>query len=625
MYVKLTIGDDSQLKKKVLRYFLSALLLLAIYIPLYATSGDSFHYKLQNFKLNQLKDDGNKVIITFKKKPTVNQYKVFKNEKVTQMKSSPIITASLSVNQIESLAKNSDVVSIEKDQKVSISIPISSSKKVKTKNVQSMSQLQDWGIDKIKAPFAWNSGYTGKGIKVAVIDTGVGPHEDLLTSGGVSFVPYTSSYADDNGHGTHVAGIISAENNSLGTVGVAPDADIYAVKALDRNGSGDMSNVIKGLDWAITNKMDIVNLSLGSTAGSIALKSICDKAYNSGILLVAAAGNNGFKGGSDNVLYPGKYSSLITVSAIDSSNQHPYFSSYGSSVDVSAPGVDIRSLYLNNKYEKLSGTSMATPYATGVLALLKQANPLSSVTQITSLLTSKTFDLGANGFDNYFGFGLVQAPVNTKSSNTFLTIDRSNYLKNEEIKIKATVTGSSNLGVSNAQVVFKLTKPDNITTSVNLLTNNLGEAILSIGGNNTLSTDQLGSYSITVSSSGANISPSQASASFTVLAQDARIMKATSYTTSSVYSIGANVNIYTKVTDSNNLPIENASLKYSITTPSGKLFANISTTTRSNGINYIIYNNYIGNMSEIGIYRVNVSITHSNYDSITSNTTFEVK
>ncbi|PNB71522.1 peptidase S8/S53 subtilisin kexin sedolisin, partial [Pseudomonas sp. FW305-BF6] len=82
-------------------------------------------------------------------------------------------------------------------------------------------------------------------------------------------------------------------------------------------------------------------------------------AYNNGILLVAAAGNNGFKGGTDNVLYPGKYSSLITVSAIDNSNQHPYFSSYGPSVDVSAPGVDVRSLYLNNNYEKLSGTSMA--------------------------------------------------------------------------------------------------------------------------------------------------------------------------------------------------------------------------------------------------------------------------
>ncbi|WP_265416743.1 S8 family serine peptidase [Alkalihalobacillus deserti] len=142
-------------------------------------------------------------------------------------------------------------------------------------------------MTRTEAPKAWESGYTGKGVKVAVVDTGVAKHEDLIITGGISFPSYTSSFFDDNGHGTHVAGIIGARNNNYGTVGIAYESSIYAVKVLDQN------DVIAGIDWSITNKMDIVNLSLGTISHSSTLKQVVDKAYSQGVLVVAAVGNNG--------------------------------------------------------------------------------------------------------------------------------------------------------------------------------------------------------------------------------------------------------------------------------------------------------------------------------------------
>src|SRR5690606_23110403 len=125
-------------------------------------------------------------------------------------------------------------------------------------------QLAGWALPMIQSGLAADSPYTGKGVRIGIIDSGISSHPDLRISGGVSIVNYTESYHDDNGHGTHVAGIIGALDNTIGIKGVAPEADLFAIKVFSHDNTGSLIDVIRGIDWAITNKMDIINLSLGT-------------------------------------------------------------------------------------------------------------------------------------------------------------------------------------------------------------------------------------------------------------------------------------------------------------------------------------------------------------------------
>jgi minor extracellular protease Epr len=332
-----------------------------------------------------------------------------KGKTVKELDNVHSITTSLTDSEINDLKKDPNVRSVEEDTKLFA--------------IQD-TETTDWGITDVGAQNSWSSDYTGADIKIAVIDTGVDTdHPDFAAttgaaaaiSGGVSEVDYTTSFEDDNGHGTHVAGIIGARQNGTGIVGIAPESSIYAVKALGKDGSGYTSDIIAGIDWAIGQGVDIISMSLGSSTGSTALQNACDTANNDGILVVAAAGNNGSKTttvkSKDTITYPAKYASVIAVGAVDSSNNRAYFSSTGSELDVVAPGVNI----LSDKYTggtiKMSGTSMATPFVAGDLALLKQANPNYTSTQLRALLESTCKDLSPTGTDSLYGHGLIQAPV----------------------------------------------------------------------------------------------------------------------------------------------------------------------------------------------------------------------
>lgn len=310
--------------------------------------------------------------------------------------------------------------------------------------------FSNWGVSDVNAPASWQSGFTGKGVKVAVIDTGAATHSDLSITGGTNVISgaTTTSFSDDNGHGTHVAGIIGAKGINGGVKGVAPDASIYAVKALDSSGSGYTSDIISGIDWAIENKMDIVSMSLGSSQSDTSLQNAVDTAYNSGILVVAAAGNDGNADGTGtNVEYPANYSSVIAVGAVDSTNTRAYFSSTGSKVEVSAPGVNITSTYLNGSYAQMSGTSMATPFVAGDLALLKQKYPSYTNVQLRNLLDSNIVDLGVSGRDSYYGFGLIQAPGNTTvitaPSKPVASIPSGSYTSSQVIGLSDATQGVS--------------------------------------------------------------------------------------------------------------------------------------------------------------------------------------
>ncbi|WP_245308198.1 S8 family serine peptidase [Halalkalibacter urbisdiaboli] len=399
-----------------------------------------------------------RVIVLFKENANKTLVSQAKGKIHREYKHVPALAITVPAAAIQGLKKNPNVIAVEPDQVVNVK-----------------GQTEDWGIPRTNAPSAWSSNFTGQGVKIAVVDTGIAKHDDLIIAGGAAFTSYTTSYHDDNGHGTHVAGIIGARNNSIGTVGIAPESSIYAVKALDNNGSGYLSDIVAGIDWSINNKMDIINLSLGTTSHSSTLQQIVDKAYSQNILVVAAAGNNGASDGSgDTVNYPARYESVIAVSATDSKDQRASFSATGSTVEVAAPGVNILSTYLNNQYGQMSGTSMATPYVAGNLALLKQANSTLSATDLRLKLQEGVVDLGSSGKDNWFGYGLIQAPtqgqeetsqetviveepVQILGTATKVTTDQTSYVAGQTVNITVNVKDLDGSVLSGAEVTVAIT------------------------------------------------------------------------------------------------------------------------------------------------------------------------
>ncbi|WP_221567012.1 S8 family serine peptidase [Alkalihalobacillus sp. TS-13] len=272
-------------------------------------------------------------------------------------------------------------------------------------------QTIGWGFDEIVNNLSDPFENAGNGVKIAILDSGVDTdHPDLRIAGGVSFVKSEPSYEDKNGHGTHVTGIVGAQNNEIGILGVAPKADIYAVKVLNQYGNGSQSEVIAGIQWAIDNDMDIINLSLTSPVGSTALQSILKVAKDKGIFVVSASGNSEEHPSGEHVQYPARYPETIAVGSIKENRSLSTFTMYGPSLDLIAPGENIMSTYLNGKYEESSGTSMATPFVTGTIALYKEFYPDATYEDIQSLLYLYAWDFWPKGKDDKFGYGLVQTP-----------------------------------------------------------------------------------------------------------------------------------------------------------------------------------------------------------------------
>jgi len=239
---------------------------------------------------------------------------------------------------------------------------------------------KQWHMKAMGAPAGWATTPRGKGIVVAVIDTGVTKVEDLENTKileGKSFVPGTRSAADDNGHGTHCAGTIAeSTNNGKGVAGVAPDAQILPVKVLSGGGFGSSGWIASGIDWATDNGADVISLSLGG-GYSMVIHNAIKRAEKKGVIVVAAAGNSGREG----VSYPGALKETIGVSAVGPDGNLAFYSSWGKGVDISAPGgnkkiagggvwqdtIDGKG---GHQYAEFQGTSMATPHVAGAAAVL---------------------------------------------------------------------------------------------------------------------------------------------------------------------------------------------------------------------------------------------------------------
>lgn len=280
------------------------------------------------------------------------------------------------------------------------------------------------GADLVQA-----AGNTGSGRKVVILDTGYNYlHPELSSSylGGEDFVNNDSDPMDDQGHGSHVAGIITADGIDPNAKGVAPDAGVIAGKVLDSNGSGYFSDVIAGIYWAVNGPdgiygtaddfgADAISLSLG-TGSPYVYKGFCDGvlpdltnaikyATQKNMTVAVAAGNSGSAG----VSIPGCISYSTTVGAVNSSDKVASFSGRGNALDIMAPGVNIFSSILGSAYATWSGTSMATPMITGVIALVKNAHPAYTQSQVENRLFSTAKDLGRTGKDKDYGWGRVRA------------------------------------------------------------------------------------------------------------------------------------------------------------------------------------------------------------------------
>ena len=276
--------------------------------------------------------------------------------------------------------------------------------------LESPDRDRQWGLDAIGAGAAWAL-TRGAGVVVAVVDTGVAPAPDLAGRllPGWNVIEGTDDAADDNGHGTHVAGTVAeAEGNGIAEAGVAPEASILPVKVLSADGTGSDVDVAAGIVWAADHAARVVNLSLGGSEASTVLADAVAYARRQGLLVVAAAGNDGGQVG-----VPARLAGVLAVGAVDAALVRAPFSAGGRTLDLVAPGVAIKQQTLDGAGgyadRSFSGTSMAAPHVAGVAALALAAGRATTATGVARLLTRTALDLGPAGRDVAYGAGLVRA------------------------------------------------------------------------------------------------------------------------------------------------------------------------------------------------------------------------
>ncbi|QNU03860.1 S8 family serine peptidase [Peribacillus butanolivorans] len=272
--------------------------------------------------------------------------------------------------------------------------------------------IDQWHHKTLGTQAAWTKTMGSKETVVAIIDDGIDRnHEDLK---GKIDHPYDAVRNRKNivpvgEHGTHIAGIIAGSaNNDLGGTGVAPNIKIMPINVF-KGEYADTADIIEAIHYAVQQGADIINMSLGDTRYSEALNKAVQEAYSKGLLIVAAAGNEGDMGKSVQRVYPAAFSHVISVAATDSKDKRTSYSNYHSTVDIAAPGDYILSTLPNNRYGWMSGTSMATPMVAGVAALIWSNEPKLTKYEVEYRLYDSAIDLGTKGKDIYYGNGRVNA------------------------------------------------------------------------------------------------------------------------------------------------------------------------------------------------------------------------
>ena len=274
-----------------------------------------------------------------------------------------------------------------------------------------MADERDWGHVPLGLEVLHGRGVRGAGVLVAVLDTGIDKaHPDLRerVAGGHDFTG-GADWTDNQNHGTHCSGIVAAATNGDGLIGAAPEAKLLVGKVLDDSGSGRSSWIAAGIRWAAEGGADVISLSLGGPGTDAATREAIRFAVSKGCWVVAAAGNTGKA--DDN--FPGHYAESCAVAACDKQLRRATFSTINVENDIAAPGVSILSTLPGGRYGQMSGTSMATPYVAGCLALVRGelkrlGRPVPPQSGMIAALKRTARDLGLNGTDGETGAGLVE-------------------------------------------------------------------------------------------------------------------------------------------------------------------------------------------------------------------------
>ena len=311
-----------------------------------------------------------------------------------------------------------------------------------------------WGPQKIRADWAWNTTTGNSSILVAVIDTGIDyNHPDLAANYvplGFDWVNNDTDPMDDHGHGTHCAGIIAAAlNNGMGIAGLA-QVRIMAEKAFNAEGYGWEDDIANAIIHAVEQGAKILSNSWGSYEDSYLIHEVIRYAYNMGLLVAAAAGNEA----SDVEIYPAAYKEVIAVTATDSDDVSAGFTSFGDWVEIAAPGVDVLSTYLNGSYAWGTGTSMACPHVAGVVALVWSRFPSATRDWVRAQVRYSAEDLGDTGFDEYYGYGRINAENAVKQvppdhDVLILSWEKPRYIRSgDNVSLNVTIM---NFGASDEQ------------------------------------------------------------------------------------------------------------------------------------------------------------------------------
>ncbi len=308
-----------------------------------------------------------------------------------------------------------------------------------------------YGLEAINAPVGWALKKASASVTIAILDTGIDlDHPDLVGAvvAGFNILQGNDFTDDDNGHGTQVAGICAAvTDNGQGIAGVSWGAAIMPVKVLDRFGNGSFQNVADGIIWAVDHGAQVLNLSLGGTTPSLLMEDAIKYAVGKGAVVVAAAGNKGV-----NILtYPAQYEPVIAVGATGSDNQVAGFSNFGPELDVVAPGGNIYTLNNQGGYGYMTGTSAATPFTSGLAAILLSVKGNSSINVVKQLCNS-ALDLGELGMDAHYGCGLIQADKALRLALPIINKKSDHYKKN----------------ISNQTILVLPLVVDEVNTNVNL-------------------------------------------------------------------------------------------------------------------------------------------------------------
>lgn len=381
-----------------------------------------------------------------------------------------------------------------------------------------------WGMTKIQAPEAWSVTTGAPDVKIAILDTGIDQdHPDLASKIVASQNFTTSSTVDDlYGHGTHCAGIAAAiTNNSIGVTGVGFNTSLMNGKVLDDTGSGYYSWIANGITWATDNGAKVISMSLGGSSGSSTLENAVNYAWSKGVVVVAAAGNNG----NTASFYPAYYANCIAVAATDQNDAKASFSTYGSWVDVAAPGVSIYSTMPNHtnsigltNYGSLSGTSMATPHVAGLAGLVWATSYGTSNTSVRSRIESTADAITGTG--TYWQCGRINAyeavaPAAPQPPSLSVSVSAPSLTKATNFTVQATV---SNSGEATATAVTATIVPPSGLNTGESLTKSLGDiagkASAETSWGVTASAD--GQYTITVNAAATNASTASGTATVTV-------------------------------------------------------------------------------------------------------------